>query len=121
MAKKLNALSGMPQMSAAFQGWKKSLSLVVITNSINSDGFNVPTEIIGSFKGTIQPLSPEELRIKPDSQRSNQWLWFHFENGSTELNIGDLIIYNEKNYKVNAKKDYSLNNFIEYHAMEVLS
>lgn len=121
MASKLNALSGMPQMRAAFSGWKSLVTLEVVTNAINADGLNIPTTTQKIFKGTVQPLSVEQLRIKPESQRSNEWLQLHFENGATELNDGDQIIYKTKSYKINGKKDYSLNNFIEYHAMEVLS
>lgn len=122
MAKKLNELSGMPRMTFAFAGWKSQITLVKIeTNVVN--GFDDPIETAVSFKGTIQPLSAEDLELKPEAQRGFQWLQIHVEvDDNTQflpLAVGDIILYNDLRYRVNGKKDYRLNNFIEYHALEV--
>ena len=117
MAKKLNQLSGMPKMKVAFSGWKSDITLTVITNNI-VDGFNTPTETLITFKGTVQPLSAEALELKPDAQRGFEWLQIHVELDKQALSIGDDIDYGGKRYRVKAKKDYSLNNYIEYHIME---
>lgn len=118
MAKKLNAVTGMPQMKVAFSGWKRNVSLIVRTTAIDADGFNQPVETTETFKGTVQPLSAEALELKPDAQRGFEWLQIHVEVGGLSLKVGDQITYNSRNYVVQAKKDYSLNNYIEYHAME---
>ncbi|WP_299074738.1 hypothetical protein [uncultured Paraglaciecola sp.] len=114
MAKTLNNISGMPKMKAAFAGWFKSLTLQVVTQTID-EGFVTDDMESVTFKGTIQPLSKEELRLKPEGQRSWEWLQIHCLSGSLNLTTNDRICYNEKIYKVMALKDYSLNNYIEYH------
>lgn len=122
MAKKINQLSGMPQMSVAFSGWKSTISLVKIVNNI-VDGFNTPTETTVTFKGVIQPLSAENLELKPEAQRGFEWLQIHVEiddnTNFIQLNIGDNILYDGRKYRINGLKDYKLNNYVEYHAMEI--
>lgn len=110
-------ISGMPVMSAAFAGWMKSISLKVITQTIDN-GLVTDSETTVSFTGTIQPLSPEQIMLKPEAQRSFQWLQIHVKTGSSELSSNDRIEYSGKKYKVMQKLDYSLNGFFEYHAIE---
>lgn len=124
MAKIISAMTGMPKMRAAFYGWKSKITLVKVENSIDEDGFNQPIENIFQFKGTIQPLSAEELELKPDAQRSFEWLQIHAEVGTgcedVALKVGDKILYDSRPFRIKAKKDYTLNNYIEYHALEVV-
>jgi len=123
MPKKLNQITGMPQMKAAFSGWRTNITLTVVRNVINADGFNEPQTTTYNFKGTVQPLSAEQLQLKAEGDRAFEWLQIHIEIENSadyvELNDGDIIVYSGKNYKINGKSDYLLNNFIEYHAMEV--
>lgn len=118
MAKPLNMLSGMPQMSAAFMGWSKTITLKKRIQSVDSDGmvYDVNSTIV--FKGTIQPLSPKTIALKPEGQRAFTWLQIHALVGTLNLTVNDEIIYNGTKYKVMAVLDYSLNGFYEYHACE---
>lgn len=104
-------------MSSAFSGWMKSITLKVISQTIDA-GIVSDTETDYTFQGTIQPLSPEQIQLKPEAQRSFQWLQIHCKTGSQALNTNDRISYSGKKYKVMTKLDYSLNGFIEYHAVE---
>lgn len=108
----------MPQMRAAFSGWKSVITLDVVTQTPDDDGFVVDTITSINFKGTIQPLSAEQISNKPDGQRSFQWLQIHAIAGELNLVTNDRITYNGLRYKVMGVYDYSLNNFIEYHAVE---
>ena len=87
------------------------------------NGFNTPVESSFTFQGTVQPLSAEQLELKPEAQRSFEWLQIHVEFSTKpdykNLKVGDKIIYNDTPYRINGKKDYTLNNYVEYHAMEV--
>jgi len=123
MPKKLNDLSGMPRMQAAFSGWKKSVSLVKVTDSIDADGFNAPIETVFNFRGSVQPMSAEQLQLKDQGLRSFPWLMVHVQVNDTrpiykELNTKDIVLYLGKRYVVKEKLDYSINNYIEYHIME---
>lgn len=107
-------ISGMPQMKAAFAGWFSNITVVRIAEEI-TDGFVETTETEVTFKGTFQPLDPEQIQLKPDGQRSWQWVQIHCLTGSLNLETNDRILFNDTKYKVMNVYDYSLNNFIEYH------
>ena len=103
-------------MKSAFSGWFSQVTIIVITQAV-VDGFTIDTETATSFKGTIQPLSPNQLMFKPEGQREFEWLQIHCIAGELNLSPNDRITYNDKNFKIMAQKDYSLNNYIEYHAI----
>lgn len=115
MTKTLNQISGMPKISSAFRGWTSLITLATITQII-VDGFVTDEEDSISFYGVIQPLTQEELELKPDGERSWQWLMIHCAAGTLNLSTNDKIIYNGTHYKIMAIKDYSLNAYVEYHA-----
>lgn len=104
-------------MSAAFAGWTKQITLIRIVQSI-VDGLVVDAEVPWTFEGTIQPLSPKQLEIKPDGLRSFEWLQIHQVTTSHDLTTNDKILYKGKRFKVMGTNDYSLNNYVEYHLVE---
>tara|TARA_R110000851_G_scaffold306239_5_gene464505 strand:- start:1309 stop:1671 length:363 start_codon:yes stop_codon:yes gene_type:complete len=117
MAKKVNDVSNMPQMGSAFSGWQSNITLNKVTQTnVRGDITNVLTAI--TFKGTVQPLSPEQILLKPEGERSWRWLQIHVFAGGDNLKTGDRISYKESFYKVMADLDYSNNNFVEYHLVE---
>ncbi len=103
-------------MGAAFAGWMKPITLIRITQSI-TDGLVTDNEASITFQGTIQPLSPRMIALKPEGQRAWEWLQIHAFAGSLNLDDNDRISYNDKRFKVMATNDYSLNNYIEYHVV----
>ncbi len=107
--KKINQISGMPQISAAFAGWETSITLVKITQTI-VEGFVQDAETEVTFKGVIQPLMPKAIALKPEGQRDWGWLMIHCFTGALNLSTNDKIIYNSQRYKVMAIRDYTLNN-----------
>lgn len=106
--------SGMPQMGAAFGGWTSQVTIMRRTESV-VDGLVVTQDNPQSFKGTIQPLSPRSIALKPEGQRSWTWLQIHCFASSLNLVPNDRIMWAKQLYKVMAVLDYSLNNYIEYH------
>ena len=114
MAKHLGQISAMPQLKAVFTGWPVPITLQRITQTI-VNGLRSQSKETISFKGVIQPLSKEELDLKPEGQRSWEWLQIHATAGETNLKTNDIIEYVGDDYKIMAKKDYTLNGYIEYH------
>lgn len=111
--KTLSGLSGMPQMNNTLNGWEVPLTLVkVIQNVVEGD--LVTTELKINFKGVWQPLKDEALELKPEGQRSWEWVWIHARASELNLETGDKVIFNNKRYKVTSKKDYTLNAYVEY-------
>lgn len=107
----------MPQMRAAFAGWMKRITLTRRVQTVEDDGLVVENDVPFTFRGTIQPLSPKQIALKPEGQRAWQWLQIHCM-GSNALEPNDRIIYQGKLYKVMGQNDYSLNGFVEYHVVQ---
>lgn len=114
MAKPLNQLSGMPQMEVAFSGWTSTFTLQIVSQTV-VDGFVTDTSVAVTYNGTIQPLSPEQTALKPDGERSWEWLQIHVIAGQNNLETNDRVVYSGNTFKVMSVKDYTLNNYVEYH------
>lgn len=107
------AKSGMPQMDTTLYVWEVPLTLVKVVQSV-VEGDLVTTETQINFKGVWQPLRDEQLELKPEGQRSWEWIWIHAVASQLNLETADKVIFNNKRYKVMQKKDYGLNAFVEY-------
>lgn len=105
--------SGMPQMDTTLVGWEVPLTLIKITQRI-VDGDLETTEKTIKFQGVWQPLKDEALELKPEGQRSWEWIWIHAKSTQLNLETADKVLFNNKRYKVIQKKDYGLNAFVEY-------
>jgi hypothetical protein len=106
--------SGMPNMSQTLNGWEVPLTLVRIIQDVD-EGDLVYKEERFNFMGVWQPLRDEQLELKPEGQRSWEWVWIHAKSGALNLETADKVIFQNKIFKVETKKDYSLNGFVEYH------
>lgn len=107
----------MPRMTAAFAGWGKKITLMRRCQYIEF-GLTKFRETPFTFVGTIQPLSPKNVELKPEAQRAFEWLQIHCTSGPLNLDTNDRIVYNAGLYKIMAQNDYSLNGYIEYHAVK---
>lgn len=105
--------NGMPNMRTTLIGWEIPLTLVRLTQDI-VEGDVTFTETVINFKGVWQPLKDEALELKPEGQRSWEWIWIHAQASQLNLETADKVIFNNKRYKVMQKKDYSLNGYVEY-------
>lgn len=105
--------SGMPQMGTTLDGWEVPLTLIKIKQSI-VDGDIVTTEQSINFQGVWQPMKDEALELKPEGQRSWEWIWIHAKASQLNLETADKVVFKNKRYKVIQKKDYGLNSFVEY-------
>jgi len=106
----------LPQIQVALNGWESPITLVKITQSIVNFK-KVEVEANLDFRGVVQPLSKQDLMMKPTETRSWKWLMIHTKS-SIELNVGDKIKYLDNSFKVMSKNDYGLNGFFEYHIVE---
>ena len=107
------AKSGMPQMANTLNGWEVPLLLIKVTQNV-VDGDLVTTEQSINFQGVWQPLKDEALELKPEGQRSWEWIWIHAKSSELNLETADKVKFKNKRYKVMNKKDYGLNGFVEY-------
>lgn len=114
MPEPLNQLSGMPQMSAAFAGWKSKLTFEIVSQSIDDDGWTEEVNIPVSVMGTWQPFTDEDLKQKPEGQRSWSWFMLHVEGINKPFKTNDRVLFNGVLYKVMKIRDYTLNNYVQY-------
>lgn len=112
--KKLNEISSLPQMDAAMSEWRQQIILVVITQ-VNNEGDITDNRRTINFDGVVQPLQPEEIKLKPEGQRHWEWLQIHSYAGDLNLSTNDRVEYKGMPFKIMATKDYSEYNYIEYH------
>ena len=111
--KNINSYLSFPNMSQTLTGWGVPLTLVKVIQDIVDGDASFTTEQV-TFLGVVQPLRTEQLELKPEGQRSWEWLWIHAKSGTLNLHTADKILFNSKTYKVEGVKDYSLNGFVEY-------
>ena len=115
--KPLNQSPSMPNPTGAFSGWQSQLTIIKVSQFIEN-GFVKEKLTPVSFNGVIQPLSPEQLNLKPETLRSFRWLQIHVYSGDLNLKTNDKIEVDGKRFKVMGILDYQRNGFVEYHAIE---
>lgn len=109
----LNVNSGtLPDMSGALLNWFQKMTFGLVVKTVS--GFQVVETMEEiSFMGVIQPLTERQLLLKPEGQRAWSWYWVH-SDPSLNLKTDDVIIYLERQYRVMAKKNYSIYQYQEY-------
>lgn len=109
----LNANSGtLPDMSSVLQDWYQTMTFGIITKNV-SDFQVIESVMSTTFHGVWQPFTNRQLMMKPEGQRSWDWFMLHSEQ-ALSLNTDDIIIYLTKQYRVMAKKDYTLYKYQYY-------
>ena len=81
--------SGMPQMDSTLIGWEVPLTLIRVIQGVN-EGELTTTEQTFNFLGVWQPLSSERLELKPEGQRSWEWVWIHAKASQLNLETADI-------------------------------
>lgn len=106
----------LPKIQFALNCWEEQITMIKVSQSI-VDYKTVNTEVTINFKGVVQPLTAEALRIKPLEMRSWEWLMIHTRIG-VELSTNDLVRFDGKEYKVMFDKNYERYGYFEYHLVE---
>lgn len=102
----------LPQVNDALQSWFQLMVFSLVQKKeINSVLVETQTPI--SFQGVWQPLSPQEVNMKPVGQREWKWFQVHAEI-SLLLNPDDVINYQDTQYRVKSKMDYSSYGYVRY-------
>lgn len=95
----------MPDAGQSMRAWFQKLTLYRVVKIIND--FEISeSKIPFTTNGAIQPLSGRKLEMKPEGQRSWDWLEVHCENGLT-LIPDEVIEYKGIKYRVMQTKNYS--------------
>lgn len=87
----------------------------VVKTVVNFQEVETPTDT--GFLGVWQPFSIEELRMKPEGQRSWKWFMLHADV-TLVLKVDDIVTYEGTQYRVMQKNDYLHYGYFEYHLIE---
>lgn len=105
-----------PNMSDTLLNWFQQMTFGVVTKTAkNFQVYETMEEV--SFLGVWQVLNARQLSMKPEGQQAWDWFMVHSQP-QLNLNTDNVIIYLGKQYRVMAKKDYSLYGYIEYHLVD---
>lgn len=114
---KLNMSKILPRPQLGINMWSQQAKAKRIHQEVDENG-NVQNIVsFFNFDGVIQPLKPEEIKVKEEAQWSWDWYWFHTKQ-DVNLQTNDRVVYKEIEYKIMAVKDYSDYGHIEYHCIK---
>lgn len=105
--------TSVPDVSGALQNYFQQIVFTLVAKMVN--GFQLvetPTPI--NFFGTIQPFTARQLLLKPEGQRAWSWYTVHSEPGIV-LKVDDVILWNDIQYRVMSRSNFSLYGYDEYH------
>jgi len=107
---------GGPNVRSTIYGMFHRISLAKVTKSIVD--FEVK-EVVCPLEtlGVIQPLSEQELKMKPEGQRA--WTWKQIHATPDLVLIPDEIIqYRGEQYRIESKKDFKEYGYVRYHCVK---
>jgi hypothetical protein len=106
----------LPQVSEALLEWFQPLTFVAITKT--QVNFRVQeTETIIETQGVRQPLSAQEVQMKPEGQR--KWKWELIQTlPDITLNVDDIIIFKNTRYRVMSRSDWAEYGYFEFHIVK---
>lgn len=107
----------LPRPQLGINMWSQGSQAQVVTQIVDEYGNVTNQKSFFNFDGVIQPLDPEEIKVKEEGQWSWSWYWFHTKE-NVDLHTNDVVLYKGHEYKIMAKKDYSDYGHIEYHCIK---
>lgn len=106
----------LPLMTEAFSGLTQQIQFAIIYSL--QDEFDVVETVksVEYFQGSLQPLHPRKLLIKPEGER--RWKWWSLWTRA-EIPVGNYVRDTQgKQYKVMSKADWSEADYQEYEIVQ---
>lgn len=102
----------LPDLHGPILDYFQDLSFTEIVKEIVN--FNlVETTVTTNFRGVRQPLTPQQLKMKPEGQRKWKWEMIH-ALPNLVLDIDDQIWFQGEPFRVSSKMDYAQYGFVTY-------
>ena len=113
--------SPLPNMSQTIVSWFQDITFNVVTRGLTNDGDGVDwvPESVQTIQtqGVVRPPSDKDLKILPEGTWAWEWLQIHCLP-NVQLDTNQYVEYENKRYKVMAKKDWSKYGYIRYTLLE---
>jgi hypothetical protein len=116
------SVNALPNANNAITGWEVAIKLIKITTSNNGGKIKQNITTIPTI-AIVQPLSPQELEIKPEGERSFEWLQVHIriENFTLNITTGDKIEWQGKKYTIMNDLGYELYGHKQFHVCNLIN
>lgn len=112
-----NTNSALPNMSETIKGWFLDISFEYVTRTMQGAEWVTSEPITINTRGVVRPPSDKDLKILPEGTWAWEWLQLHCLS-DVFLDTNQFVKYDDKLYKVMAKKDYSKYGYIRYTLLE---
>lgn len=112
-----NTNSALPNMSETIKGWFLDISFEYVTRTMQGAEWVTSEPITINTRGVVSPPSDKDLKILPEGTWAWEWLQLHCLP-DVFLDTNQFVKYDDKLYKVMAKKDYSKYGYIRYTLLE---
>lgn len=113
----ININADLPNMSEVIIPWFLNISFEYVERVQEGADWVEKDPVPINTKGVVQPPSPKDLKILPEGSWAWEWLTIHCLP-DVKINTNQYVIYDNKKYKVMAKKDWSKYGFIKYTLLE---
>lgn len=107
---------GLPNVSNTLEGWFQTLVIGILVKTIVDNRVYEETTNF-EIRGVIQPLSPEQLEIKPEGERSWVWKMLHCQP-SLPVKTDDLVTIKGIRYRVNSLTGYDEYGYAMYELVQ---
>lgn len=106
----------LPNMSETIMGWFQNIAFTVITKTVVNFQL-VEIEVQTSFMGVVESQTAEQLVLKPEGQRS--WNWINvWALPSLVMKNDDIFLYKGIRYRVMNKHSWNEYGYLQYEAVE---
>lgn len=104
-------------MSETIKPWFLNITFQTIKRDMVGADFEFqPVDTIKT-KGVVQPPSPKDLKIMPEGAWAWEWLTVHCLP-DVQIDTNQFIKYDDKVYKVMAKKNWEKYGYVKYTLLE---
>jgi hypothetical protein len=105
--------TGLPQVGEVLTSWFQPLTFEVITKTVVNYEVQETRQTI-TTQGVRQPMSAQQLAIRPEGQRAWKWETIHCLP-DVKLRVDDIIIFDGVKYRVAERWNWAEYGFCEYH------
>lgn len=113
-----NTNASLPNMSETIKSWFLTITFEIVKRDVGDSADPVVTvEKTITTKGVVQPPRDIDLKILPEGSWAWEWLMLHCLP-DVELNTNQFVRYDNKIYKVMAKKDWQKYGYVRYMLLE---
>lgn len=113
----LEAATSTPSMRSALIGWNRPILIELITTKINDLGIAEKVSRPISTTGTLQPMRPREVALKPEGFRAWRWFCLHTTN-EIGLKPEDRVVRKGIPYRVMSSMGYEDYGFFKYELVQ---